>query len=366
MEQKNYYNILQISPNASFAEVKAAYRKLVHKFHPDIAGNSPEIIKHFKDIAEAYEVLSSPQKRERYDSIMRLYEYGKGSTFNQGTNNTNSFHTTNNSGQFKTSSEKGSQNNQNQRRERRENTFARMHERVKNTHKRNVFADSFENLFKQKPKQQQKKQTKEKVDGKDIVVEVEVSVIDAFNGVEKTVNILHIESCPKCHGKKFINGATCSVCGGTGEKSSYKKLTVKIPAGVKQNTKIRVENEGNAGFNGGKNGDLYLVVKLINEPDVSYDGLNVIKTVPIEPFEAVLGGFINVVGVDSNTIQMKIMPNTYSGQKYRISQQGLSKDGKKGDLIIVVKIDIPKKLSNAEIALYKQLGQLSKKSIREH
>ena len=163
----------------------------------------------------------------------------------------------------------------------------------------------------------------------------------------------------------IINGATCSVCGGTGEKSSYKKLTVKIPAGVKQNTKIRVENEGNAGFNGGKNGDLYLVVKLINEPDVSYDGLNVIKTVPIEPFEAVLGGFINVVGVDSNTIQMKIMPNTYSGQKYRISQQGLSKDGKKGDLIIVVKIDIPKNLSNAELALYKQLGQLSKKSIRE-
>ena len=70
--------------------------------------------------------------------------------------------------------------------------------------------------------------------------------------------------------------------------------------------------------------------------------------------------------MDSNTIQMKIMPNTYSEQKYRISQQGLSKDGKKGDLIIVVKIDIPKKLSNAEIALYKQLGQLSKKSIREH
>ena len=63
MEQKNYYNILQIPPNAYFAEVKVAYRKIVHKFHPDIAGNSPEIIKRFKDIAEAYEVLSSPQKR---------------------------------------------------------------------------------------------------------------------------------------------------------------------------------------------------------------------------------------------------------------------------------------------------------------
>lgn len=357
MEKKDYYSVLQVSTNASFAEIKAAYRKLVHKYHPDIAGNSPEIINKFKDITEAYEVLSSPEKRERYDSIRKLYEYGTGSK---------SYGNPEPKSEFKAS---GGAEYKKRSTERRENTFSRMHERVKNTHKKNVFADSIENLFKNvgnkpQPKRQTQKKS-EKVNGKDITVEVEISVLEATNGVEKVVNILHIESCSKCHGKKFINGATCSECGGTGEKSIYKKLTVKIPAGVTQNNKIRVENEGNAGFNGGKNGDLYLVVKLKNEPDVKYEGLNVIRTVPIEPFEAVLGGFIIVKGIESNNIQMKLMPNTYSGQKYRIAEQGLSKDGKRGDLIVVVKIDIPKNLSNAELALYKQLGQLSKKSIRE-
>lgn len=356
MEKKDYYKILQVPSNASYAEIKGAYRKLVHKFHPDVAGNTPEVIQKFKDITEAYDILSSPEKRERYDSMMKLYEYSKGSQGRQGTYN-NSYKATAEAEARKRSSS------------RKENVFSNMHERVKNTHKRNVFADSIENLLKNVGnKPQQKRQTKqksEKIDGKDITVEVEISVLEATNGVEKVVNILHIESCTKCRGKKFINGATCSECGGTGEKSIYKKLTVKIPAGVTQNNKIRVENEGNAGFNGGKNGDLYLVVKLKNEPDVKYEGLNVVRTVPIEPFEAVLGGFIDVKGVDSNVIQMKLMPNTYSGQKYRIAQQGLSKDGKKGDLIIVIKIDIPKNLSNAELALYKQLGQLSKKSLRE-
>lgn len=358
MERKNYYNILQVTSNASFAEIKVAYRKLVHKYHPDIAGNSPEIIEKFKEITEAYETLSSPQKRERYDSIMKLYEYGNSSSSQQNS--------TYNTG-FKPTGEEYKKNTSEKTQKRQENTFSRMRERVKNTHQKNVFADSIENLFrnvKSKP-QQQKKQTKEKIDGKDITVDVEVGILEAINGVEKSVNILHIESCTKCRGKKFINGATCSECGGTGEKSSYKKLKVKIPAGVTQNTKIRIENEGNAGFNGGKNGDLFLIVKLKNESELKVDGLNVTKTILIEPFEAVLGGFIEIEGLDKNTIQMKIMPNTYSGQKYRLSEQGLSKNGKKGDLIIEVKIDIPKNLSNAEIALYKQLGQLSKKSIRE-
>lgn len=358
-DNKNYYNILQVSSNASYAEIKAAYRKLVHKFHPDVAGNTSDVIQRFKDITEAYEVLSSPEKRERYDSMMRLYEYSKGSQEPK-------YYQANYKNSYKATAEAEARKRSDSR---KENTFSNMHERVKNTHKRNVFADSIENLFRNvgnKPQQKtQTRQKKEKVDGKDITVEVEISVLEAINGVEKVVNILHIESCTKCHGKKFINGATCSECGGTGEKSIYKKLTVKIPAGVTQNNKIRVENEGNAGFNGGKNGDLYLVVKLKNEPNIKYEGLNVIRTVPIEPFEAVLGGFINVKGVNADTIQMKLMPNTYSGQKYRIAGQGLSKDGKRGDLIVVVKIDIPKELSNAELALYKQLGQLSKKSIRE-
>ena len=359
MENKDYYKVLEVSQTASFVEIKMAYRKLVHKFHPDVAGNTPDIINRFKEIAEAYEILSSPEKRKRYDEIRKLYEYGqaKQSDF---------YGTPEKKSNYKASGGAGYKNGTTQR---RENTFARMHEKVKDTHKKNVFADSLEAFFKNvgnsRDANTQKKQTKQKIDGKDITVDVEITLQEATNGVEKTVNILHIESCQKCRGKKFINGAKCSECGGTGEKSIYKKLKVKIPAGVHHNSKIRIENEGNAGFNGGKNGTLYLIVKLKQDDNCKTDGLNVIQTVPIEPFEAVLGGFITVNGVSNEKIQMKIMPNTTSGQKYRISGQGLSKNGEKGDLIVVVKIDIPKNLSNAEIALYKQLAQLSKNTLRE-
>lgn len=359
MKDKDYYKILQVSKDASFAEIKAAYRKLVHLYHPDIAGNSADVIKKFKEITEAYEVLSSPQKREHYDSIKKLYEYGTGAQNYYGNSNTGFKQS--GASEYKKRTGDRSANSR-----RKENTFSNMHERVKDVHKRNVFADSFENLFKGSNSQQKSSQTRQKkVDGKDISVEVEISFIESVNGVEKTVNILHIESCPKCRGKKFLNGSVCSECGGSGEKSSYKKLKVKIPAGVSQNNKIRIANEGNAGFNGGKNGDLYLIIRLKNEPDTRYEGLNVIKTITIEPFEAVLGGFIDVCGIYGECVQMKLMPDTYSGQKYRIAEQGLVKDDKKGDLIIEIRIDIPKDLSNAERALYKQLGQLSKKNIRE-
>ena len=238
-----------------------------------------------------------------------------------------------------------------------------MREQAKSVHMKNIFASAINNILKNtKPKQ--KKYTPPKIDGKDITTEVTLSITEAINGAERVVNILHMETCEKCRGRKFINGSICPACNGAGEKSKYKKLTVKIPAKVRHNSKIRVEGEGNKGFNGGKRGDLYLLIRIENNAEIQYDGLNVMRTVSVEPFEAVLGGYINIEMAGGN-IQMKLMPHTYNGQKYRLSEQGVEKDGKKGDLIITVKIDIPKKLSKAEIALYEQLKQLSKHSIRE-
>ena len=248
--------------------------------------------------------------------------------------------------------------------QKKDSTFSKMREQAKNVHVKNIFSSAVENILKSsKPKQ--KKYVPPKVDGKDITTEVTLSITEAISGTERVVNILHLETCEKCKGRKFINGSACSECGGTGEKSKYKKLTVKIPPRVRHNSKIRIEGEGNQGFNGGKRGNLYLIVKIENNVEVQYDGLNVLRTVSIEPYEAVLGGYIDIK-MPSGNIQMKLMPNTYNGQKYRIAEQGSEKDGKKGDLIVTVKIDIPKKLSKAEIALYEQLKQLSKNNIREN
>ena len=348
--KKNYYNILGISADASFDDIKKAYRRLVHSCHPDIAGNTPEAIEKFKEITEAYETLSSPQKRERYDSVMKLYEYGEKSSSEDSIKQT------------KTEPQKDKKTNTDKKK--KENTFSRMKSQAKDTHLKKIFSDFINNLLKKNVKKQ-KKYTPPKIDGKDITTEVTLSITEAINGIERVVNILHLEPCDKCKGRKFINGSKCSECGGAGEKSKYKKLTVKIPPQVKNGSKIRVVGEGNKGENGGKRGDLYLHIKIENNTNVQYEGLDVLRTISIEPYEAVLGGNITIKTHMGN-IQMKLMPNTYSGQKYRLSEQGYSKDGKKGDLIITVKIDIPKDLSKAELELYEQLKKLSKHKLRDN
>ena len=366
MKKKNYYKILGIPYSAKLDDIKKAYRKLVHKCHPDIAGNTPEIIERFKEITEAYETLSSPEKRKQYDDIMKLYEYaeGTGQKVNESGDNAKTSASSKDKSAENSKTSKKSNEKEDEYKEpaqKRENTFSKMREQAKKLHDINIFSSFIKGVLKNKqPKQ--KKYTPPKVDGKDITTEVTLSVEEAINGTERVVNILHMETCEKCRGRKFINGSLCPSCSGAGEKSKYKKLTVKIPAQVKHNSKIRVEGEGNKGFNGGKRGNLYLIIKIADNSELNYDGLNVMRTVTIQPFEAVLGGYINF-DMNGENIKMKLMPMTYNGQKYRISEQGISKNDKKGDLIITVKIDIPKKLSDEEIDLYKKLSEISKDSV---
>ena len=363
--KKDYYKILSIPYTATAEDIKKAYRRLVHKCHPDIAGNTPEIVQKFKDITEAYETLSSPQKREKYDSVMKLYEYAeKGSTAKD--QNKEKENKTQQKQEKETKKEQKTpqpEKEPEQPKQKKESTFSKMREQARSIHNKNIFTDFVKGLVNN-TQQKQKKYTPPKIDGKDITTHVTLSLDEAINGTERIVNILHMETCEKCKGRKFINGSICPNCGGAGEKSKYSKLTVKIPPKVKQGSKIRVEGEGNKGYNGGKRGDLYLVINVENAQDIQYDGLDIIRTIPIEPFEAVLGGFISF-DMNGETIKMKLMPQTYNGQKYRISGQGAEKDGEKGDLIVVVKIDIPKNLSNEEIELYEKLKAISKRSVRE-
>ena len=373
MKQKDYYKILGIPTYASLEDIKKAYRRLVHKCHPDIAGNTPENIEKFKIVTEAYETLSSPQKREQYDSVRKLYEYaeGKGEKVKednkQKADDSEKSEDVKSAEKSKSTKDKNSESKKDEERkepkQKKGNTFSKMREQAKNIHETNIFTSFIKNILKNnQPKQ--KKYAPPKVDGKDITTEVILTIDEAINGTERVVNILHMETCEKCRGRKFINGTLCPVCGGAGEKSKYKKLTVKIPPRVKHNSKIRVEGEGNKGFNGGKRGNLYLIIKIANNQELQYDGLNVLRTVTVEPYEAVLGGQINF-DMNGETIKMKLMPMTYNGQKYRISEQGAEKDGKKGDLIVTVKIDIPKKLSQEEIDLYEKLKLASKRNVNK-
>ncbi len=179
------------------------------------------------------------------------------------------------------------------------------------------------------------------------------------------MNIMHKELCPRCRGHRFINGTKCSSCGGTGVYELKRKITVKIPAGVKNNSKLRLIGEGNPGFWGGSCGNLYIKIKIEKNSNMETDGNNILYKLPITPFEAVLGGNISIPALDRN-LSLTIPPMTNSGQKFRLANQGLKTNGRFGDMIVTVEIQIPKNLSQDEIKMYEKLKKMSKEIVREN
>ena len=324
MKTKDYYKILDIAENSTEVEIKSAYRKLARKFHPDVAGATSEAISRFKDINEVYDTLMDKKRRCEYDALRRLYSYASGSTAKESDK--------------KKDPEQASQ--------------------VKTT--LNTFWEDFVKYQRQK----EVKSTPQPENGSDITTEVSITLSEAVNGTAKKVNILHTKPCPQCNGRKFVNGGKCQACNGSGNISEHKKLTVKIPANIKNGYRIRIAGEGNQGVHGGRNGNLYLLIKIENNSDFKYDGINVFKTIPITPFEAVLGAEVEVPVV-AGKVTMKILPNTKSGQKFRLQGQGLVKNGIAGDLIVTVEIQIPEKISEAEKDLYRKLAKLSTMDIRK-
>lgn len=327
---KDYYKILGVAEFDSADNIKLAYRKLARKWHPDVAGNSPEIMQKFKDINEAYEILSNQTKKAEYDKAKRFYDYAKETTLTEKTQN-NPQKTTN-------------------------------PQDVKNKN----FSFNWEEILRKKYKETSFKKQENKIPkrGEDISTDLEISIWEALNGTNKCINLLQTHVCPNCKGKKFVNGTKCSICNGKGELTNYKKFNVKIPANIKNGAKIRLSGEGGIGLNGGPNGDLYITIHVQETATYKTEGLNILKTIPITPFEAVLGANIRVSTINGN-VNVKIAPNTQNGQKIRLAGCGIVQNEQIGDMIITVEIKIPKNLSQEEINLYKRLEEISSSNIRE-
>ena len=357
---KDYYKILGIDENCTAQDIKSAYRKLARKWHPDIAGNSDDVVKRFKEINEAYEVLSDKEKKAEYDTINRFYNYSS----------------------TKTTSEKKQEKTENATRPDFKNTKKESKEDdTKSSHfnfnwedflsKYKEYTKKYSNNDESKKNTEYQNSSKQKSNakygnakrGKDIFTDVEITIAESINGTTKVINMITTHECEKCGGRKFINGALCKACNGTGEKSEYKRFTVRIPAGVKDNSKIRLAGEGENGINGGKNGDLYITVHIKTPLDYKTEGNNIIKTITLAPHEAVLGCNIQVKTFDGN-INVKISPNTQNGQKIRLSGCGININGKIGDMILIVEVQIPKNLSDDEIELYKKLRDISSQTVR--
>lgn len=309
MEYKDYYKILGVERSASEADIKKAYRKLAGKHHPDKpSGDETK----FKEINEAYEVLGDKKKRQMFDQLGANYQNGQNFQPPPGFDDIFGGHGGGGQGGFS-----GGQTGD--------------------------FSDFFSSLFGGGGFGQQQNgfggfQQSQAQKGNDQIVKVLVSLEEAVQGAQKSLTI----QMPSTN--QFGQMA-----------HQPKNLKIKIPAGVKQGSRIRLAGQGSAGLRGGPNGDLLLEVDLQNHPLYKLDGDDVILNLPLTPWEAALGTKIEIPTLKGK-VNMAIPAGSQSGNKLRIKGRGLGKDAKAGDQYIVIQIHTPPATDEASQSFYKKMA----------
>jgi len=201
--------------------------------------------------------------------------------------------------------------------------------------------------------------------GRDIEGDIMVTLEEAMRGSLRSVNVRRAVECGGCAGTGRQGQRVCTTCGGDGRVSKSETYQVKIPAGVTDGQRLRVAGRGEAGAHGGAAGDLFLRVRLAKHPDFEVEEHNLIYEAPVAPWEAVLGTSISVPTLDGR-VNIKIPPGTQNGQKLRVRGRGLPlRDGEKGDLIVVTRVDVPLQITDPERALWEKLAKESQFKPRE-
>jgi molecular chaperone DnaJ len=352
----DYYDILGVSRNADKEEIKRAYRRLARKFHPDV-NKDPGAEERFKEINRAYEVLSDPEVKTRYD---RFGEAGVGSAAGAG---------------YQDFSDLGG------------------------------FADIFESFFSgfSTGMGQQSRRRAGPVRGDDLRLDLKLDFREAVFGGEKEIRISHLETCtvckgigakpgtqprvcPTCSGAGQVRRATrtpfgsftqvsvcptcngngqviedkCDSCGGSGQKQEAKKLKITIPAGVDNGTRLRVSGEGDAGQRGGPAGDLYVYLFVNEDAKFQRDGINILSEVKISYLQAILGDRIEVETVDG-PVEVTINPGTQPNTVLTLEDRGVPRLGNsasRGDHLLTVQIDIPTRINAEEREHLEKLAKI--------
>lgn len=307
---KDYYETLGVARHASQDEVRKAYRRLARKFHPDVNKN-PDAENKFKEIAEAYEVLGDPPKRKKYDEFGN---YHSGDEFRPPPGSENAsyrFYGEPSSSGFSSDDLGG-------------------------------FSDFFETMFGGRGMEHSFRRAR----GQDHEAGITISLEDAFHGGNKSIS-LQTAGLDE-HGRVHRQTKT------------YK---VRIPAGAVDGMKIRLAGQGGADSSGSSPGDLYLHVSIAPHPVFKWSGKNLEITLPITPWEAVLGAKITVPTMEGKA-SLTIGPGTQSGQKFRLRGKGFSGNNH-GDLIVTVQIAVPSSVSAHERKMYEELKKNSSFKPRE-
>ena len=303
MDFKDYYKVLGLEPGADDKAVKAAYRKLARKYHPDVS-KEKDAENQFKEVAEAYEVLKSAEKRAEYDELRKYAQQGRPFEPPPGWQPRGN-------GGF--ADEMGGGRD---------------------------YSDFFESLFGAAGRSQGPGRSSGRR-GQD--VEMELPIL--------------LEETLADEAKKIAFQLPQYSADGRPLAAISKTLNVKIPAGVSDGERIRLKGQGGPGLGGAANGDLYLIIRLVPHPLFDVEAHNLILTVPLAPWEAALGSKVTVPTLDGK-IHLSIPANSQSGQRLRIKGKGLmNKLGERGDLYALFKIVIPAQADEPTRALWAQLAE---------
>ncbi len=351
--KRDYYEILGVSRDADANEIKSRYRKLAMQFHPDKNPGDNEAEEKFKEAAEAYEVLRDVEKRRMYD------QYGHQGLEGAGFSGFNGF----------------------------DDIFS-------------SFGDIFEDFFGFGGGRRGRSQAQR---GSDLRYDLNLSFMEAAFGTETTITVGKMELCPECGGSRCEAGTrpdTCSHCGGSGQITrsqgfftvrttcphcrgngqsiphpckncggvgkvrTNKKVTVKIPGGVDNGSKLRLLNEGEPGASGGPSGDLYVFIYVEAHEFFRRDGVNVICQIPISFIQAALGDKIKVKTLKGEK-ELEIPKGAQPGDMFRFQGEGIPslRNGQRGDQIIQVDVRTPTGLSRKQEELLRQFSKLEEEKI---
>ena len=289
MSFKDYYNILGLETNkVTINEIKVAYREQAKKYHPDMNGGDTTLEDKFKDINEAYKTLSDEKARRKYDRNWYVYT------------------------------------------ERKKKISAK-----ENEEKKSFWQKLMDLLFGVSSTNKKVNPEKKKpLLGENIDTEIEVNILEAFNGTNKKLKLL------------AVDGKT-------------KTFSLKVPAGVQNGDKIRFVGQGKPGKNGGKNGDLLVKIIIKDTDKFKLKGTDIYTEIELAPWEAALGSKVSVDSIDGN-ISLVIPKGTQSGELFNIKEKGYKVGmGKRGNFYISTKIVVPKKPTEKEIELYEELKELA-------
>lgn len=301
----DYYNVLNVSRNATADEIKKAYRQKARKLHPDLNPNDKEAHQKFQELNEANEVLSDPEKRAKYDKYGENWKHGEEYEKAQQ--------------QYKQQQQWGSQQGG--------QTFY-----TEGDFTDADFSDFFHNMFGSGFSHRSGGHTSRKYKGGDYQAELHLTLRQAMTAHKQTLSV-----------------------GG-------ENIRITIPAGVADGQKIKLSGYGQEGVNGGPNGDLYITFSIEDEPNFKRLKNDIYSTANIDLYTAILGGEVTVNTLDGQ-VKMTIAPGTQPEANVRLRGKGFpiyKKDGHFGDLIITLKVELPKSLSDQERELFEQLSKLKK------